>query len=121
MNSMETIERKRGGCLTAFLILAAIANPLVGLYYLAQGSTLSQMLPDIPPWIFPVLGILSLANLGFVIAIWQWKKWGAYGFFATAAIVFVMNALTIGAGAFSVLLGVALLGFLLRSVWDEME
>jgi hypothetical protein len=121
MRSIETMERKRGGCLTAFLLLATVANPLVGVYYLAQGSALSRLLPDIPTWIFPLLGILSLANFGFIIAIWQWKKWGAYGFFTTAAIVFVINVLTIGAGAFTGLIGVALLGLLLRPVWDAME
>jgi hypothetical protein len=121
MNSMETIERKRGGCLVAFLIVASVANAMVGVSYLAQGAELSRLLPDMPAWIFPLLGVLSLANLGFIIAIWQWKKWGAYGFFATAAIVFVINVLTIGAGAFTGLLGVVLLGFLLRPVWDEME
>lgn len=122
MSSTTPVERKRGGCLTAFLILALVVNPLLGLYYLVQGATISQMLPNVPTWIIPVLGVLSLVNFGFIIAIWRWKKWGVYGFVGLTAIVLVINLLTIGITAIPAgVLSLAVLGFLLRPVWDDMD
>src|SRR5258708_17964062 len=38
------LQQERGGCLTAWLVLASIANPLVGIYYLVSGQQLSSLL-----------------------------------------------------------------------------
>lgn len=69
MSSTESMERKRGGCLTAFLILALVVNPLTALSYFVQGQTISRMLPNMPNWVIPVLGVLALVNFAFVVAI----------------------------------------------------
>jgi hypothetical protein len=115
-------ERKRGGCLTAFLILMAIANPLTGLYYLFAGSAVQQALPTILSWVIPVLGLLALANFAFALGMWNWKRWGVYGFVASTAIVFLLNAITISVlAALLGLIGVAILILLVRPIWSEME
>ena len=104
--------------MTAFLIVAFIANPLSGLFYLFSGSTITNL----PQWTIPVMGLFSFANFVFALAIWKWKKWGAYGFAASALAAFVINVLYVGiGGAVMGLLGAAILAFLLRDVWAQME
>ncbi len=114
--------RKRGSCLTAFLILMLIGNPLVAISYLLNGSAVSQSVPAMPEWAIPVLGLVAIANFVFAIALWQWKKWGMYGFAASSVVTFFINAIGVGFGiALFGFLGVVILGFLLRPVWNQME
>ena len=118
----QPMQPKRGGCLTAFLIVMLIANPLVAIYYFVAGSTVSQSLPNLPEWTVPALGIIGIANFAFAVAIWKWKKWGMYGFVISAGITFLINAIGINIlTALFGLIGVALLAFLLRQVWSQME
>jgi hypothetical protein len=122
MTTVESTERKRGGCLTAFLILMLIGNPLAGLYYLLAGSTVRQSLPTLPEWAIPVLGLLALANFVFAIAIWKWKRWGVYGFVGSSLVAFLVNLIGIGIlVALFGLVGVVILAFLLRPIWHQMD
>jgi hypothetical protein len=120
--SAQTVPLKRGGCLTAFLIFMLITNPLVAIYYFVSGSSVTQALPAMPAWIIPILGVGSIANFIFALAIWKWKKWGMYGFAASAGIVFFINAIYINIlTALWGLVGIGLLAYLLRQVWSQME
>ena len=122
MTTLESTERRRGGCLTAFLILMLIANTLTGLYYLLAGSTVRQSLPTVPAWAIPVLGLFALANFVFAIATWKWKRWGMYGFVGSAVVIFLVNMISVGIlAALLGLVGVAILAFLLRPVWSQMD
>jgi hypothetical protein len=118
----QSVQPKRGGCLTAFLIFMLITNPLVAIFYFISGSSVRQSLPNMPAWTIPMLGIIGIANFVFAIAIWKWKKWGMYGFATSAGITFFINAIGINIlTAIWGLVGVALLAFLLRQVWSQME
>jgi len=113
---------KRGGCLAAFLILMMIVDPLVCLYYLFAGSTVTEALPNIPGWYLPLLILWCLIDFACALAIWNWKKWGVYGFGASSFLGFILNSIYFGI-LFSIsgLLGIVLLFFLIRSSWDQME
>ncbi|RPI94448.1 MAG: hypothetical protein EHM40_06515 [Chloroflexi bacterium] len=120
--TVQPAERKRGGCLTAFLIAMLIINPLVGLYYLFAGSTLRETLPSLPEWRISVLTILALANFAFAIGIWNWKRWGVFGFAGSALVAFLINAIQFGfVGALSGLIGVVLLAVLVVPIWNQMD
>jgi mannose/fructose/N-acetylgalactosamine-specific phosphotransferase system component IIC len=122
IESAQSRQLKRGGCLTAFLIFMLIVNPLVAIYYFVAGSSVAQALPHMPTWVIPVLGLGCLANFVFAIGIWKWKKWGMYGFAASAGIVFFINAIYINVlTALWGLVGVGLLAYLLRQAWSQME
>lgn len=122
MTTVESTERKRGGCLTAFLVLMLIANPLTGLYYLFAGSTVRQALPSMPGWVIPVLALFALANFVFALGMWNWKKWGVYGFAASSLLIFVVNVIAIGfVPALLGLVGLVILAFLVRPVWNQMK
>lgn len=111
----------RGGCLTAFLILVLIVNPLMALFYLAFGSNLAMFLPGVPSWFIPAMGIGGLLNFVFAIGIWNRKLWGAYGFFALSALIFIANVVYLGIGqSLSGLVGVGIMLALLNNEWDHM-
>ena len=119
---MISPERRRGGCLTAWLMLMLILNPLVAIYYLVAGGTVRQALPGLPPWVLPVLTVFGIANFVFALAVWNWKKWGMYGFVGSSAVVFFINAATLGTGrAIIGLVGVIILAALVRPIWKQME
>jgi hypothetical protein len=99
-----------------------IMNPLVAIYYFLAGSSVAQAYPSMPTWMVPVLGILSLANFVFAIGIWNWKRWGMYGFAASAGVLFFINALYVNLfTALWGLVGIGLLAYLLRKAWSQME
>jgi len=83
--------KQRHGCLTASLVLMIIVNSLVALIYLLGSEAIRQNLPTVPGWAFPVLILLSIANLVCAIALFKWKKWGFFGFTGTAVVAFAIN------------------------------
>ena len=116
-------DRRRGGCLTAFLLAMMIINPLVAILYLAAGSLVQKGLPDAPSWAIPVLGIFCIVNLACAIALWRWKRWGFYGFVVSAIVALVINII-IGLPAHQIIagpVGVIILYVLVRPVWDQLE
>jgi len=88
-----------------------VANSASALIYLLGSETIRRNVPTMPPWAFPVLILMGIFNLVCAIALFRWKKWGFWGFVASALVTFFLN-LTIGLGlgsAFFGLLGVAIL------------
>jgi len=98
-------EKKRHGCLTAYLVLAIILNSATALLYLFGAGAIKRSSPNIPDWAFPVLIVLVLFNLACAIALLRWKKWGFWGLVASAAVTLGVN-LTIGLGLSSAVVGV---------------
>ena len=121
-------QKKRHGCLTAFLILMIIANVLTTIMYLLGSSYIKQTLPNAPGWIFPALAVLGIFNLVCVIALFKWKKWGFWGFCASAVVALLVN-ISIGLGiaqSLFGLIGVAVLFGVLHlgkenKGWHQME
>ncbi len=103
--------KSRHGCLTAWLVLMIIANSATALMYLLRSDVIRRAFPDAPGWASPVLIVLALFNLVCAIALFQWKKWGFWGFCASSIVALVVN-LSIGLGigpSLVGLIGVALL------------
>ncbi len=108
--------------MTAMLLLMMVANPLVGLYYLAAADAVKDAVPDLPDWALPVLIVLSFVNFACAVGVWLWKKIGFYGFVVTSIIAAIINVISVGPGqAVLGLVGLAILAFLVRPVWNEME
>lgn len=105
-----TADKKRHGCLTTWLILMLIGNSGTALLYLFGSEALRQTIPNAPAWVFSLLIVMSLCNLACTIALFNWKKWGFWGFCATSVIALAIN-LSIGLGVASSLSG--LLGVIL--------
>ncbi|NJP04272.1 MAG: hypothetical protein HC837_00900 [Chloroflexaceae bacterium] len=122
-------DRKPVGCLRAFLAVTFVVNAVLGvtyLYYAIFGGTpaaeAGAAVQSFPAWFLPTIAVISLANCVFMVAIWLWRRWGAYGYGLLTLVTIGINFLA-GAGptAFAGLLGVALLIYVVRPVWDLME
>jgi len=110
--------RKRSGCLTAFLALAIVGNPLLALFTWAMAS-------DAPASMQSALvfgGLLNMACLGFAIAIWQWKRWGVYGYVISLGLFILLNFATgdIALGLRG-LIPIAILIALVNPIWGQMD
>lgn len=117
------VQRERGGCLTAWLVLVLIVNPLTGIYYLLQGQELARQLPNFPGWAIPALVVVAFANFAFAVGIWTWKRWGIYGLIGSAVVATIINVLSGLAipGIVSAAISIGILLFLVRDKWDNFE
>jgi len=104
-------EKKRHGCLTAWLVLMIIGNSATAFTYLFGGVGFSQAFPGVPGWAMPLLVLMSIFNLVCSVALLRWKKWGFWGFAATTVFALILNlsfGLSVGS-ALSGLLGIFIL------------
>ena len=116
---MAETEKKRGALLTIWLVIMLIANLISAFSYLVLSSAIASAYPGI----FYIYGLLSLANLAFVIFLFMWKRWPFYAFCGVAIISFIMN-LAIGLGIANSLLGLAgptILYLVMRPKWVLFE
>lgn len=121
---MAEMKKKRGGLLTAWLILMLIANAGIAVFYLLIFPLSSIAFKNPPPyWSFPALGIMGILNFVFTIFLFKWKKWAFFAFCVMTGITFVINNVVINMDLFSIfgLLGPVILYLLLRSKWNYLE
>lgn len=122
------MAKQRHGCLTAWLLLLIIVNSLVAVVYLFASSMIKANLPNTPGWAIPVLAVACIANVIFAIALFQWKKWGFFGFIGSTILALVIN-LMLGLSAFQIvpgLLGIVILYAVLQignedKGWPQLE
>ena len=120
--------KRRHGCLTAWLVLMIIANAGVAYMYLFGSAAIRQSVPSAPAWAFTALAVAGIVNVVCAIALFQWKKWGFFGFVAMAVLAFAVN-LMIGLSIVQALfgfLGVAILYGVLQignedKGWPQLE
>lgn len=113
--------RKRGGCLTAWLALAIIGNALLGLISFVSASSLDLAYQNNAVLLF-VSGLLSLLSVVFAIAIYQWKKYGVYGYGACICLAAIISLAYGSATAFfQALIPLGFLIFLVRPLWDQFD
>lgn len=130
LDENEIRNRERHGCVTAFLILMIIGNALTAVTYVFMGDMIAQNFPGgISTSMLMLLSVIGIANVVFAVSLWQWKRWGFYGFLASSVITLAIN-LSIGVGigqSFGGLIGIAILYGVLQmqqsgsSGWDNLE
>lgn len=123
-------EKRRHGCVTAWLLLMILANSLLSLVYLFAGDTVVQDLPvAVPLAKIYSLGILGVVNVVSATMLFTWKKIGFFGFIVSG-IAGIMVNISIGLGVFQSvfgLIGIAVLYGILQikqngvSAWDNLE
>ena len=84
-------QKKRHGCLTAWLVLMLISNSAVVLIYVLGSAVVRQYYPNAPGWAFPALTLGGVLNIVFIVALFRWKKWGFWGSVATYALSSVVG------------------------------
>jgi len=95
-------QKRRHGCLTAYLIVAIIANAGVALYYVLGGLATFA--------IGAIFAVLTIFNIICFVALFKWKKWGFWGCVVCVIAGLCLN-LYIGVGpvSFSGFIGLAVL------------
>ena len=109
---------RRGGCLTAYLILMLVANCGTASIYVLGSSWLRENLPTFPVWGPVALALVGLANFGLAWALWQWRLWAMWGVVGTTLLAAGINWLALGwvsalVGLVGGLVNIAILGMLL--------
>jgi hypothetical protein len=120
-------EKKRGGCLVAFLIFTAISNVLSVALYLFQGDmilqVMQQAMPLIQKWYITASIIIAILAIAFVVTIWFWRKIGVYGIAAITVAGYMMSV-KIGVSvvqALSSFITLIILILLVRPIWKYMK
>ena len=93
--NLSPVQKKRHGCLTAYLVLMIVVNSASALIYLFGSEAVRRNAPNMPGWALPVLVVMGIFNLICAIALFRWKKWGFWGFVVSAVAAFFVN-LSIG-------------------------
>ena len=125
--SKTSSQRKRGGCLTTWLILnLVLVSGLTLLYFLdIAGSAVLGSSASISPGVFLLFALLGCVGIVGLSALLAWKKWGFY----LVALYVVLNivlafplGLFNGIRTFTPLLGLAALYYLLRrnDAWEHL-
>jgi hypothetical protein len=122
----SVLQKKRGGCLTTWLILNLVAASLIAIGYFLQflGSIMgSTSLRPIAPLIFLLIACIGIIGISALLA---WKKWGFYLIVFYVVINFVA-AFLLGlfngyVTFFTPFIGLAILYYLLRrnDVWEQL-
>jgi hypothetical protein len=119
-------KKQRHGCLTAWLALMLLANSATALMYALAGGQISKA-AEMPQWILTVFIFVAALNVVFTLALFQWKKWGFWGFLLTTLVGMVLNIIGgVITGAISGVLGVLLLYGVLqiggeKKGWTQLE
>ena len=95
MNTTD-VASKRGGCLTAYLVLMLDTNCALTPIYLLAGSGIRQQLQGYPAWASPTLALIAFVNFLLALALWGWRLWALWGIVATAALTAVVNWAAMG-------------------------
>ncbi|MCW5873299.1 MAG: hypothetical protein KIS88_01500 [Anaerolineales bacterium] len=110
--------KKFGALLTGWLVLAIVANIILALLTL---STAAQVAPRDQGWVY-LSGALNVAGAVCAIAIFRWKRWGAYGYGACLGITAFLNLLAgdVGSVLRGLLLMLLVIG-LIKPHWAQFE
>jgi hypothetical protein len=106
------LDKRRHGCLTAWLIFMIVGNSLgllANAYFalnpkVYETTAIKQGIPVVPSLTFVLLTCLSAFSIACAIALFKWKKWGFYGFLCVTVTAFIVN-LSIGINLVQSLLG----------------
>jgi len=77
-------------CPTVWLALMIISNVLVMLVYLLAGGELTTG-TGLPRWVIPVGIVECAASILFIAVLFQWRKWGLYGFVGISTVTVAGN------------------------------
>jgi hypothetical protein len=87
-NSTQAKQKKRHGLLTVWLFLIIVFNIIGIMIAVPKGS---PSVTDLPWWQAVISIVFSLFNIVCAVALFNWKKWGFWGFCASSVATFVIN------------------------------
>jgi hypothetical protein len=118
---LPIVQRKRGGCLSAWLVFVGISNVLLFIFGLVSIST-----PGSLSLLYLLSGVIALVG---AVGIWQLKKWGYYTLMACYVAALVFSLLPLGTGSFGqsaspsvgTIIGMIITSVLVLKGWEAFE
>jgi hypothetical protein len=113
----------RGGCLTSWLVLILIANCVTALLTFLNPDRVIRPFHRFSHGLVVLIGLAALANVVFVILIWNWRRVGFWGAVVIALLALPVNWY-LGMGLLHIasgLLGIAILALLVRTKWGAFK
>jgi len=86
-NSSQVKEKKRHGCLTAYLSVLIVGALIALVFYLFRAIGRN----DYPVWESLLFAVVSLFDIVCAVAVFMWKKWGVWGLCGIAVIGFIVS------------------------------
>jgi hypothetical protein len=114
---------RRAGCLTAVLVTMIGTSILTLLLFPFTINEARQVYSRLNGGVLVLSLLLSIAGVASLLAVWNWKKAGFFGFLAVTVASFALN-LYVGAPLRITLLGlvgVVFLGLLMKQQWSDFE
>lgn len=114
----QKYNKHRGFGLSILLLVIALHGIFATAFYYAIRT---QDALD-RPWIISLMVLHSAANVIAAVLIWFWKKWGLYLYAASTILAVVVGLISVGAwSVFYMILPLAILGWLLRTKWNNFR
>lgn len=120
---MTQAAPKRGIWLAFFIIFMVLSNAITASSYFTNAEQVASTVPNLTPTFVQLLGLGTIMNVVFAAAIWNWKRWGLYGFYAMSVLAAAVN-LYLGFNLVWVAIGLsgaAILFLLVRKKWEHFK
>jgi hypothetical protein len=88
-DSSNIKQKKRHGCLTAYLVLI-IAGSSIAMFYIPLAATAPDPTIHLPAWLIGLEVFFGLFNIVCAFALLGWKKWGFWGLCSSNVAGFVV-------------------------------
>ena len=109
--------KTRGTILIILLVIMALHGIVAAFAYHSM-RTPDAMISR--PWLITLMVIHSLANVIAAVGIWNWKMWAWQLYIASTVLALVVGLLTMGMlSVFYMILPLAIVGWALRTKWDN--
>jgi hypothetical protein len=113
---MSTVDRKRHGCLTIWLLLLVLWNLALILTY--TGCNMVEWVGNTGEpfgWYYPIMTGLAVLSLISIFALFRWKKWGFWVLLVINAFKLALEV-AVGSSDFMVLAGIVVTMLILVGV-----
>ena len=116
-SKQKSTSKNRGTFLTFLLVIMALHGIVAGFFYYSarlDDSIVSR------PWLVGLMAIHSFANVIAAVGIWKWKMWAWQLYIASTILALAVGLLTMGVwSAFYMILPLAIVGWALRTKWNQ--
>ena len=115
----KSTPKHRGTFLTILLVIIGLHGIVAGIFYYyarLDDSIVTR------PWLLMLMAIHFFANVISAVGIWKWKMWGWQLYVASTVLALVVGLLAIGIwSVFYMILPLAIVGWVLRTKWDNFS
>lgn len=119
MPKSENTLKQRDPWLTFLLLLVAF-HGLFATYFFYTLRVEEAIISR--PWILTLMMIHSAANVIAAVGLWNWKMWGWKLYVLSAALALVVGLVSVGIwSVFYMVLPVAIIGWVLRTRWNQFN